>query len=217
MKNNQLNFDFDDAPIQPISSNPVDRTNKVGPNSPLTADEVKNMGATPKSEPVVASPVKSEPTPSGEFSNAALEIMRRMQKAEATAPKKVETETATYTPPSEPSEMGAFLNRHQSAPVEVKKVETVAVKTAEPVSAPVVEEPIVVPVVDNSLSVEDKRREKAYAFKLDIEAMAAGFENIEGKGYATAQDAVTDLINGNIYAVVVDEAPANALVKAANN
>lgn len=44
-----------------------------------------------------------------------------------------------------------------------------------------------------------------------------GFANIEGKGYATAQDAVTDLINGNIYAVVVDEAPANALVKAVNN
>lgn len=44
-----------------------------------------------------------------------------------------------------------------------------------------------------------------------------GFSNIEGKGYATAQDAVTDLINGNIYAVVVDEAPANALVKAVNN
>ena len=43
-----------------------------------------------------------------------------------------------------------------------------------------------------------------------------GFANLEGKGYATAQDAVTDLINGNIYAVVVDEAPANALVKAAN-
>lgn len=45
----------------------------------------------------------------------------------------------------------------------------------------------------------------------------AGFANIEGKGYATAQDAVVDLINGNIYAVVVDEAPASALVKAANN
>ena len=44
----------------------------------------------------------------------------------------------------------------------------------------------------------------------------AGFSNIEGKGYATAQDAVVDLINGNIYAVVVDEAPAAALVKAAN-
>ena len=44
-----------------------------------------------------------------------------------------------------------------------------------------------------------------------------GFDNIEGKGYATAQDAVVDLINGNIYAVVVDEAPASALVKAANN
>ena len=45
----------------------------------------------------------------------------------------------------------------------------------------------------------------------------AGFSNITGKGYATAQDAVTDLINGNIYAVVVDEAPANAIVDAVNN
>jgi polar amino acid transport system substrate-binding protein len=43
-----------------------------------------------------------------------------------------------------------------------------------------------------------------------------GFANLEGKGYATAQDAVTDLKNGNLYAVVVDEAPANALVKAVN-
>ena len=43
-----------------------------------------------------------------------------------------------------------------------------------------------------------------------------GFANIEGKGYATAQDALTDLINGNIYAVVVDEAPGAALVNAAN-
>ncbi len=44
-----------------------------------------------------------------------------------------------------------------------------------------------------------------------------GFSNIEGKGYVTAQDAVTDLINGNLYAVVVDEAPASAIVKAVNN
>ena len=43
-----------------------------------------------------------------------------------------------------------------------------------------------------------------------------GFANIEGKGYATAQDALTDLINGNIFAVVVDEAPGAALVNAAN-
>ena len=43
-----------------------------------------------------------------------------------------------------------------------------------------------------------------------------GFANLEGKGYATAQDAITDLINGNIYAVVVDEAPGAALVAAAN-
>lgn len=45
----------------------------------------------------------------------------------------------------------------------------------------------------------------------------AGFPNIEGKGYASAQDAVTDLINGNLFAVVVDEAPANAIVNAVNN
>jgi len=45
----------------------------------------------------------------------------------------------------------------------------------------------------------------------------AGFANLEGKGYATAQDALQDLINGNIYAVVVDEAPGAALVNAANN
>lgn len=44
----------------------------------------------------------------------------------------------------------------------------------------------------------------------------AGFANIEGKGYATAQVAVMDLINGNIYAVVVDEAPANAIVNSVN-
>ena len=43
-----------------------------------------------------------------------------------------------------------------------------------------------------------------------------GFANIEGKSYATALDAVNDLINGNIYAVVVDEAPANAIVTAIN-
>ena len=44
-----------------------------------------------------------------------------------------------------------------------------------------------------------------------------GFANLEGKGYQSAQEAVTDLINGNIYAVIVDEAPANAIVNAINN
>ena len=43
-----------------------------------------------------------------------------------------------------------------------------------------------------------------------------GFANIEGKPYATALDAVNDLINGNLYAVVVDEAPGNAIVTAVN-
>lgn len=44
-----------------------------------------------------------------------------------------------------------------------------------------------------------------------------GFSNIDGKGYATAQEAVSDLINGNLYAVIVDEAPASAIVNAVNN
>lgn len=44
-----------------------------------------------------------------------------------------------------------------------------------------------------------------------------GFANISGKGYSTAQVAVMDLANGNLYAVVVDEAPANAIVSAFNN
>ena len=43
-----------------------------------------------------------------------------------------------------------------------------------------------------------------------------GFANITGKGYASAQDAAMDLVNGNIYAVVVDEAPASAIVNAIN-
>ena len=38
-----------------------------------------------------------------------------------------------------------------------------------------------------------------------------GFSNLEGKGYATAQDAVTDLINGNINYVIIDAAPAQMI------
>lgn len=44
----------------------------------------------------------------------------------------------------------------------------------------------------------------------------AGFANLEGKGYATALDAVKDLVNGNLYAVVVDEAPGSAIVRVVN-
>ncbi len=43
-----------------------------------------------------------------------------------------------------------------------------------------------------------------------------GFSNIEGKGYLTGQEAIMDLTNGNIYAVVIDEAPANALLKSSS-
>ena len=43
-----------------------------------------------------------------------------------------------------------------------------------------------------------------------------GFPNVESKGYKTAQLAIQDIVNGQIYAVVVDEAPASAMVKAIN-
>jgi polar amino acid transport system substrate-binding protein len=43
-----------------------------------------------------------------------------------------------------------------------------------------------------------------------------GFANVEAKGYSTAQLAIQDLVNGQIYAVVVDEAPGAAMVKAFN-
>ena len=43
-----------------------------------------------------------------------------------------------------------------------------------------------------------------------------GFSNIIGKAYANAQIAVSDLINGNLYAVILDEAPASAIVNAFN-
>lgn len=39
-----------------------------------------------------------------------------------------------------------------------------------------------------------------------------GFSNIVGKGYATAVTAVQDMLNGKIYAVVVDEGPATVIV-----
>lgn len=43
-----------------------------------------------------------------------------------------------------------------------------------------------------------------------------GYSNVEAKPYDTAVTAVNDMLNGNIYAVVVDAAPAAAIVKAIN-
>ena len=43
-----------------------------------------------------------------------------------------------------------------------------------------------------------------------------GFSNIRGASYPTAQLAVTDLINGNLYAVIVDEGPANIIIEKIN-
>lgn len=43
-----------------------------------------------------------------------------------------------------------------------------------------------------------------------------GFTNITPTGYKTAQLAIQDIVNGQLYAVVVDEAPAEAMVKAIN-
>ncbi|MBQ2704259.1 MAG: hypothetical protein IJF58_01780 [Clostridia bacterium] len=174
MKNNQLNFDFDNAPIQsPQPTTPVDRTvntSKRQPSGILTAEEVKNMGAdkveknhiapspiaeAPKTEPVV----KSEPVQSAGYSNAAMEILRRMQISEADTSKS-NPGPATYISAAQPSEMGDFLNRRQSVSAE-KKEETAPVKITEDVA------------------VADMRREKADAFKLDTAAMAAGFESID--------------------------------------
>ncbi len=44
----------------------------------------------------------------------------------------------------------------------------------------------------------------------------AGFTNIQGKSYDSAAIATYDVINGNIYAVIVDNAPAAAIVKSYN-
>lgn len=44
-----------------------------------------------------------------------------------------------------------------------------------------------------------------------------GFSNLIPTGYKTAQLAIQDIVNGSIYAVVVDEAPADAMVKAIND
>ncbi len=43
-----------------------------------------------------------------------------------------------------------------------------------------------------------------------------GFANITVKGYDTAVDAVNDMMNGNLYAVCVDEAPGTAIVESIN-
>lgn len=43
-----------------------------------------------------------------------------------------------------------------------------------------------------------------------------GFANITPKGYETALDAINDMINGNLYAVIVDEAPGAAMVDGIN-
>lgn len=44
-----------------------------------------------------------------------------------------------------------------------------------------------------------------------------GFNNLDPKGYKTAQLAIQDIVNGLLYAVVLDEAPAKAMVKAINS
>ncbi len=45
----------------------------------------------------------------------------------------------------------------------------------------------------------------------------AEFENLNGVGYETASLATLDVVNGNIYAVICDNAPASAIVKSYNN
>ena len=45
----------------------------------------------------------------------------------------------------------------------------------------------------------------------------AEFANLNGVGYETASLATLDVVNGNIYAVICDNAPAQAIVKSYNN
>lgn len=44
-----------------------------------------------------------------------------------------------------------------------------------------------------------------------------GFDNVEGKGYKTAQLAIQDIVNGQLMGVVVDEAPGTAIVNSIND
>ncbi len=48
----------------------------------------------------------------------------------------------------------------------------------------------------------------------DVDFEFDGFSNITGTGYDTAVLAVDDMANGNLYAVIVDEGPANAIANA---
>ena len=43
-----------------------------------------------------------------------------------------------------------------------------------------------------------------------------GFDNVNNVGYKSGQIAIQDMINGNLYAVVLDEAPAKTMVSAIN-
>ncbi len=45
----------------------------------------------------------------------------------------------------------------------------------------------------------------------------AEFANLNGVGYETASLATLDVVNGNIYAVICDNAPAQAIVRSYNN
>lgn len=44
-----------------------------------------------------------------------------------------------------------------------------------------------------------------------------GFENLKHKGYDSAQMAIQDIANGNIFGVILDEAPATTMVNAINS
>lgn len=85
-----------------------------------------------------------------------------------------------------------------------------ACKTAEDVEA------ILAGLVGKSIGYQNATTGSLY-INGDADWGFDGFSNINGKAYANAQIAVTDLINGNLYAVILDEAPANAIIEAVNN
>jgi len=51
----------------------------------------------------------------------------------------------------------------------------------------------------------------------DLDWGFLGFDNLISIGYKTAQLAIQDIVNGQLYAVVVDEGPAISMVEAINN
>ena len=56
----------------------------------------------------------------------------------------------------------------------------------------------------------------AYYIDGDVDWGFEGYANLEGVGFTSGAFAVQDILNGNVAYVIIDEAPANSLVKGVN-